>query len=115
MKNLFIEFNSNYADEFDISGFLIMSEEEWEEHKLVAEKRFSSLEPTERSTRRGESPSLEVYFGTNEQIIYESLSEYLRSFTVTEISDEERATLEKFFKPSWGPLRYGTLAMIEAE
>jgi hypothetical protein len=122
MKNLFIQFDSNYADEFDVEGFIVMPEVEWEAHKAAVTKLFekkASLplpEPDRQYSRRNrEVRQVEVYFGTNESMIYEDLDSYLSSFKVTELTDEDHAVLQKLFKPAYGAIKSGMLVMIEPE
>lgn len=120
-KMLLVKFDSSYADEFDVEGFTVMSESEWQEHKAQAKKCFENFEklPKDQYGRRRNKygnrvDGIEVYFGTNEQMIYETLGCYLSSFSISEISDEDIAVLNKFF--SYGDqIRFGKLCMIEAE
>ncbi len=82
MGKLFVKFEGNWADEMDIEGYTIMSEEEWE-YKQLEGKNIQF--------------PVELGIGTNEQMIYESLEDYLENFKVQKISDEEIKTLKKFF------------------
>lgn len=106
--NLLIQFDSNYADEFDVEGFLVMTKEEWETHKAAIQKRFDALPPKDPSKYYGEE--LEAYFGTNESLSWGSMDAYLHDFKVTEISDEEHAVLKKFFGER---IRNGTVVMLD--
>lgn len=122
MKQLFIQFSSNYADEFDVEGFTVMPEEQWEAHKLAVTKLFekkASLplpEPEKKYSRRNnEIRQVEVYFGTNESMIYENLQSYLDCFSTTELSDSEHELLLKLFKTARGAIKSGMLVMIEPE
>ena len=115
-KRFLVKFESNYADEFDIEGFMVMSEADWEEHKKLAARKFENFAKLPKDqygrtiTSYGERVNgIEIFFGTNEQMIYETLDCYLRSFSLTEISDAEYATLDKFFKG----VRFGMLPMFE--
>lgn len=109
-EKVLVSYKSNYADEFDVSGFCIMNKEDWEDHKAKAvalfEKRAAKQGPKPdpqspnywREMRNiQEACQVEVYFGTNESIIYETLDCYTRSFTVKDISADELKTLQKFF------------------
>jgi len=111
---LLVKFDSNYADEFDVEGFTIMSETEWEEHKAKVSAFFKKREQNFSFERgRGRRPyddGVEVYFGTNEQIIYETLDCYLRSFKVQKISDEEIEVLKKFFGKE---VKFGMMCMLD--
>ena len=76
-------FEGNWADEMDISGFKIMSDEEWTEYQ----KAFNKYDDT-------------IYYciGTNEEMEYENGPEVLNDIrTVVDISETE----EKFLKTSF--------------
>ncbi len=79
-----LKFDSNYADEFNIEGFVAISEAEWKSYKTKAKKAI------------GNSPH-EYYFGTNESITFSGYKEYLKSFKATTISEEEYQFLLKTF------------------
>jgi|JI10StandDraft_1071094.scaffolds.fasta_scaffold66129_7 hypothetical protein len=96
MSKIFVEFDNNYADEFDVNGFRIMDRKNWEKHLEKAKKTFE------------EEETQEVYFGTNEQIIFEGFDDYERSFTVKDITDEEAKVLSKFLGN-----QYGTFLMVD--
>ncbi len=76
---LLIKFRDNWADEFDVSGWFVSSEEVWDAFKA------QPFEPTE------------IYFGTNEGIEYESKSDYLSHFKTTSISDSDAEVLVRLF------------------
>ena len=111
-KNLLVKYDNNYADEFDVEGFFVTTEEEWEKHKAQVTKFFEKREAGKDPLKRRYRDGVEVYFGTNEQIIYETLDCYLRSFTATEVSDEELAVLKKYFNRYDG-VKFGMLCMLE--
>lgn len=84
-KLLLVTFSDNYADEFDIHGFKIMAESEYEE----------LLETAERAIKQ--SPGEEHYFGTNEYVSYESFSEYKGTLSARKISVEEAQIIARLF------------------
>jgi hypothetical protein len=96
MSKVLIIGNTNYADEFDLDFFHVVEADEWEEIKKITAKYFEKVGDTEQ----------EVYFGTNEQIIFCGYNDWLRSFKVKELSDEEAATLKKLFE--CGEYGFGT-------
>lgn len=85
-KMLLLQYSCNYADEFDVEGFIVMSESDWEEHKAMAAKIFE---------KRGRS--IEVYFGTNEDVSYYDLEDYMRSFVVKELTEAQFQVLKDLF------------------
>lgn len=121
-KMVLVKFDSNYADEFDVRGFVVMTATEWDRHKVLAEKVFVKKanvplsEPDQKYSRRNEQARrVAVYFGTNEAIVYANFKEYLSSFEVVELDEYEYATLKKLFT-EWqdGPIGSGTVAMLDA-
>jgi len=88
---LLIKFSDNYADEFDVDGFRVMTSEEWEEYQAFV---------------KGIAWPQAFYFGTNEGIEYDTADDLLRNYTVEEISDEQAEFLQANLIPnSWA---YGT-------
>lgn len=84
-KNLFlVRFRDCWADEFDVEGFCVMSDDEIE----VWKSRFKVI--FDRN---------EVYtysFGTNEEIDYSSFDQFISNFSFCEISEEQAETLKTF-------------------
>lgn len=76
--------NFDYADEFDVKGWETMGDEEYANWLAVIPENF------------------EVSFsvGSNEDIEMTSRKEYLRGIKVKDITEEERATLQKLFSYS---------------
>ena len=80
MKKYLVQYNGNYADEFDVYFHSIMTEEQLEEAKGLIQKVDWDEE--------------EFYFGTNEYIDVSS-SELLRNLNkAKEITDEQFKVLE---------------------
>lgn len=97
MAKVLVKFEKDWADEFDVRGFAVYDKEEWE--KDLAEFK----ECTEFGG---------AWFGTNEgwegSEILGNKEDWVRSWEVTEISDDEAAVLGKFFGyPYVGPC-FGT-------
>ena len=81
-----VKYEFDYADEFDVYGFQILSDKEWEN--------------IQEAIKRTTYPQ-EYYFGTNEEIIIDSADELLRGFKATKITDEEVEVFKKFFGKSY--------------
>lgn len=79
-----IKFERNWADEFDVSGFVALPEQEWEEYKI----KFREIVRNSK---------FEYYFGTNQSIEWNGTDEYLNDFKVSEISSDEYNFLLKNF------------------
>jgi hypothetical protein len=114
-KMLLIKFDCNYADEFDTEGFIVMSQSEWLQHIVGVEKMFERWNKDHEPDRWGNREGIEVYFGTNEQIIYETFESYRSSFSTTELSDTDHETLKRLFGKSYGAIKNGMVVMIDVE
>ena len=112
---LLIKFDSNYADEFDTEGFIVMSQSEWLKHITHVEKHFEKWNKTHEPDRWGNRHGIEVYFGTNESMIYETFDCYRRSFKVAELSESDYEVLKRLFGKSYGPIKNGMVTMIDIE
>lgn len=86
MNTVLVRFESNYADEFDVSGFAVVEEGAWNKH-LEASKDFFKVE--------GEH---EIGFGTNENIQFSNFDEYRDSFQATTLAPNETEVLLKSFE-----------------
>jgi hypothetical protein len=91
MNNILIKYHKNWADELDVEGFMLWTEEKWNEHLSKVKEYFEKSPHT-----------VEMYFGTNEAIEYDNFEEYKRSFEVKKITPEEAKTLKKLFDEKLG-------------
>lgn len=82
---MIVIFICNYADEFDVWGFRVMPKEIWKEYLDRAKKKYQ------------EKGILEYNFGSNEVIEWESYKDFLRSFTVIEITPEDEEVISRIF------------------
>lgn len=91
MTKVLVKFRANCADEFDVHGFDVVEKDWWEKYvSKLPDKRFTD------------------YFGSNEELDFNDKANYLASFKVQEISDEDAAILKKFF-----PYEFGHIAWNE--
>lgn len=79
---ILVHYKDNWADEFDIMGFALLTEKEWEKMKseVTDDKVF------------------ELYFGTNEAVGYESKDDFLERFWSRPVTKQEAAVLKKMFR-----------------
>jgi len=89
-----VEYNSNWADEMDVSGLKIMTSKKYEAW-CKSWKKFFKAEGT-----------YDYCIGTNEEIPYEDYESFNADFDVTDITKEEYDVLEKLI-PSIGEYGYG--------
>ena len=80
MDKVFVTWKTNWADEMDINGHLIMEQSEWDHFVQSVEKR----------------KEFEINIGTNEYISYKSGEELLRELKAVPITFEEESVLNKF-------------------
>lgn len=116
-KKLLLNYHQNYADEFDVEGFLVLTESEWEKHKELAAKVFGPAEEAAKKAAEeakktktyyyNRGAEVEVGFGTNESITYGSLDDYLSSFKVKEITQEQYQVLWDLFGVHTKEYSYG--------
>lgn len=78
-----IKFSDNWADEMDVEGFVVLSEEDKNECFDFLKREY------------GEGG--DVYFGTNQYKEYKSLEKILEQYDIDEISEDEAKLLENFF------------------
>lgn len=86
-----VKYESDWADEMDIEGFDILTQED--------KDYFESLIPTD------DKPLIH-YVGTNEEIEYWNSEMFLRCYTWTPITKEEAETVKRLFNPSYGHFYY---------
>lgn len=113
MKNyLLLKFSADYSDEFFCEGFIAMEKEAWDNHLADVKAMFDSR-PLIKSHRGEDKPKpIEVSFGTNESIYYESYDEYVSAFISSEITTSEFEVLYRYFK-RYNGVQNGILCMIE--
>ena len=80
-------FNADYADEFDVSGF-----------ELVTEKYWTEFETKCKSVTK----KFDIYFGTNECLTFKNGQQLLSQINVTIITREEYITISRLIGDSFG-------------
>jgi len=68
-----IKFEKDYADEFDVVGYRVMTNTELKQYLLAAEKA---------------SYPKEMYFGTNEAVEFHSFDDFVNSLEIVDMSAE---------------------------
>ncbi len=93
-----IKYNDNWADEMDLDGFRLMERKEYKEFVkgIRAIKEFP----------------LEIYFGTNQEVTFESVEDIMKSLKFETVTEDEFALLEALFPQAarWG---YGVFPSFE--
>jgi hypothetical protein len=83
-----VKYEDNWADEMDIEGFHIVSDEAWQKFlDMVTPELFGSYS---------------FCIGTNEEIEYEDAEDVLSAFEATDISDEDAKAIQSNLKLPYG-------------
>ena len=90
MKYIVAKYSADYADEFDCEGFGVFSKKQWDKLCKDTEKVFES------------KGSIEVGFGTNEYLEFESYDDWFNTFDIYEVEEAEANLLIKLFGEAWG-------------
>jgi len=85
-QKVLLQWDSNWADEMDISGFVITTEKIWKDYKKELKKKEEFC----------------IYVGSNEEIDYSDGKELLEEISVTKLSDEEADLISKKIGTSFG-------------
>lgn len=88
MRYYLYKFSDNWADEMDIEGFAVMTEDE----------KDAALVKIKRQFKRGGT----ICFGSNEENEYDNLNDVLACISWNEISQSEYNTLRKLFGNTFG-------------
>jgi len=89
-KYFLLQYNDDWADEMDISGFAVMTQSERDEYFAVFKKVFDV------------NGYYSFCVGTNEEIEYDTLEDFTNAFQMAEITEEEAKVFSKFFGNEFG-------------
>lgn len=98
MSKLLVIFTGNWADEMDVEGFMFVSEAAWE----YKQKEWANTEFP-----------VELGIGTNEELEYEKLSEYISEFKIQKVTEEEEQLIRKLFNMNSKWSDFGHVPWIE--
>ncbi|MEC0031032.1 hypothetical protein P4L24_24630 [Bacillus cereus] len=79
MKLYLLKFDDNWADEMDLDGHMVLTEEQHEKFQ----ERVKRAAP------------FTFYVGTNEEIEYDDTDELERAYEIEEMTEEDRKILQK--------------------
>jgi hypothetical protein len=77
---------TNWADEMDLQGFALFSQQEWERHVLISKRYFKTL-----------ANPIEQGIGSNQSMIYDSYKDYSKQFKIKSITDKEVKNIQDQF------------------
>lgn len=81
MSHVVVKFSRNWADEFDMKGARLFTKQDWDEYVIAVEGRSY----------------IDCSFGTNEGWEDETPKDWLRSFTVVEVTEEDAEAFKRIF------------------
>lgn len=87
---LFIQFSDNWADEIDVEGCALMTQNEYNKFIIAAKKAFAN------------EINIDFAIGSNEYISYQSFKDFEETLKITEVTNEEVKILEKFHFDNYG-------------
>lgn len=88
MKYYIAKFEDNCGDEFDVYGFVVLDEYEYNNYMNICKE----CEELEEAGKLSEYDDFEIGCGTNESIYYDNISEFILSPTITEITESQYRT-----------------------
>jgi len=86
-KYYLVEWDSNWADEIDVTGFAVFKGEDLKQYKEKLQQHKSNIT---------------FYIGTNEEIEYKNGQAVLDDLTITEIEFSDFRTIQYLFDGSYG-------------
>lgn len=87
---LLVQFSDNWADEMDVEGGILMTQDEYSKFITAAKKALAN------------EKSVDFVIGTNEWITYSNFKDFEGTLKVTEVTDEEAEVLKKFHLDKYG-------------
>lgn len=89
-KYYLMKFKSDYCDEFEVQGFSLITLEHYKMYKFVVDNQDEHTD------------SFDIGFGSNQEIYFENLSEFLDHITVFEISTNDYRSINAYFGSDYG-------------
>ena len=89
MNYLMLKFEKDWADEFDITGFCVMTEAEWNAKKLELDIFWQKVEPGMKCF---------MGFGTNQKVEFSSAKEVLNSIKEVGITKVQHDVIKDLFR-----------------
>lgn len=85
-----LTFGSNWADEFDVESFVVVSQEKFDELKTSTDQALENVINQHGWYR--------IWFGTNESLEFPSPENYWSCITVKSITEEQAKTFYRAFR-----------------
>ena len=85
MAQKLIKFVGDWGDEFNLYGFSVKIDEEWDKIFMFLMNADQNIEIDD------------IYFGTNQRMYWNNTKDFLKDLEVISITDEEADTIQKLF------------------
>ena len=89
-KYYLMKFDTDYCDEFEVQGFSVITLDQYKMYEFLFNNQDKYTE------------SFDIGFGSNEELYFENLSEFLDCIKVEEISNNDARTLNAYFGGNYG-------------
>ena len=99
-KYFLVSYKEDYADEFYVYGMKIFTKAEY--ISFLNNQRYAKDLERKGEIKTGEWDEIELYFGTNEWLSFETVDEIIRAFDIREITEQEFNTLKNLGLSSFG-------------
>ena len=99
-KYFLVTYEEDYADEFYVYGMKIFTKAEY--ISFLNNQRYARHLERIGEIETGDWKQIELYFGTNEWLSFDSVDEIIRALNVREITEQEYKTLKNLGLDSFG-------------
>ena len=89
-KYYLMNFESDYADEFNVEGFSLITLDQYKMYQFLVNNQDKYTE------------SFDIGFGSNQELYFENLSEFLDCIAVAEISTNDYRSINAYFGNNYG-------------
>ena len=89
-KYYLMKFESYYCDEFEVQGFSLINLDQYKMYEFLVDNQDSYTE------------SFDIGFGSNQELYFDDLSEFLDCITVDEISTNDHRSINAYFGNNYG-------------
>ena len=89
-KYYLMQFESDYCDEFEVQGFSLITLDQYKMYQFVVDHQDEYID------------DFDISFGSNEELYFEDLSDFLDYVTVHEISTNDYRSINAYFGNNYG-------------
>lgn len=89
-KYYLMDFKSDYCDEFEVQGFSLITLNQYKMYEFLVDNQDKYTE------------SFDIGFGSNQELYFDNLSEFLDCISVHEISTNDYRSINAYFGNNYG-------------